>query len=61
MSSQLKAHGSGTNSQGRIDPCNQIPSTELYIDDSLALKQVSELFNLEGSNLSINYTRKVCK
>jgi hypothetical protein len=35
-----------------------MPSSEVHIDDLLAFKHVSKLFNLEGSNLSINYSRK---
>lgn len=61
MSSQLKAHGtlgSGANSRSKIDPWSKMPSSEVHIDDLLAFKHVSKLFNLEGSNLSINYSRK---
>lgn len=33
-------------------------SLEVYIDDLLVFKYVLKLFNLEGSNLLINYSRK---
>ena len=60
-SSQGEAHGtpgSGIHWHDGMVQWNKTPSSEVYIDDLLPFKWLSMLFHLEGSNLSINCTRK---
>lgn len=62
ISSQGEAHGtagSGVHWHDGMVQWNRIPGSEVYTDDPLTFKRLSRLFHLEGSNLSINCTRKI--